>query len=201
MTTTATMTAATTTTSEERRAEAADADTPFARLQELAATNPSTVLQNPAFDLAVVTDPSFLVGMTEDALCALLRQPAFPPDLMVALAQRLGRLKGNGERVATRIALHPNAPREGAHRVHVEPRLRLIDQQFKRLRAAVARGGAPDPGLGRRQPGVASAAHGRFAGAGRVGAPRVHRWRRPLLRAGDRCRRLAHAGEVHARQP
>ena len=111
---------------EERRAEAADAGTPFERLQDLAMTNPSLVLQNPAFELAVVTDPGFLTGMTEDALCALVRQPAFPPDLMVALAQRIRRLRGGGDRVAARIAVHPNAPREALDLVATdEPQARL----------------------------------------------------------------------------
>ena len=111
---------------EERRAEAADAGTPFDRLQDLAMTNPSLVLQNPAFELAVVTEPGFLTGMTEDALCALVRQPAFPPDLMVALAQRIRRLRGGGDRVAARIAVHPNAPREALDLVATdEPQARL----------------------------------------------------------------------------
>lgn len=104
-----------------RRAEASDAGTPFQRLAELAATNPREVLANPAFELAVVTEPGFLFRLPEQALCGLLRQPAFPPDLMLALAQRLGRLENRGSRVAARIAVHPNASPEALDLLVDEP--------------------------------------------------------------------------------
>jgi hypothetical protein len=110
---------------ERRREEAADAGTPFDRLRDLSLTNPSLVLKNPAFELAVVTEPGFLLDLPEDALCALVRQPAFPQDLMVVLARRRRELDGGGKRVVSRIATHPNAPREALEILGEEPLAQL----------------------------------------------------------------------------
>ena len=103
------------------RAEAMDPGTSFDRLRALAHTFPREVLANPAFDLAIVTDPSFLLSMPERGLCALVRQPSFPPDLMEVLAQRLDSLENRGSRVAVRIAAHPRAPRAALARLTDEP--------------------------------------------------------------------------------
>jgi hypothetical protein len=110
---------------ERRREEAADAGTPFDRLRDLSLTNPSLVLKNPAFELAVVTEPGFLLDLPEDALCALVRQPAFPQDLMVVLARRRRELDGGGRRVVSRIATHPSAPREALEILGEEPLAQL----------------------------------------------------------------------------
>jgi hypothetical protein len=93
---------------ERRREEAADAGTPFDRLRDLSLTNPSLVLKNPAFELAVVTEPGFLLDLPEDALCALVRQPP-------ARARRRRQARSLADRHAPkRPARGARDPRRGA---------------------------------------------------------------------------------------
>ncbi len=93
------------------RARAADPGTPIAELAEIAHKFPALVLRNPAFELAAVADPGFLLAMPSRSWTALLQQDDFPPDVILWAAHRLRELRSRTPRIGQLIARHPNTPR------------------------------------------------------------------------------------------
>ncbi len=103
------------------RYAATDPSTALPALVRLAARFPADVLANPAFELAIVTDPSFLRAMPQKSLMRLVDRPEFPPELLVVLARWHTQGEVELPRVARRIAMHPNAPQEALDVLVTDP--------------------------------------------------------------------------------
>ena len=107
------------------RALAGNPATPTPLLAKLARSQPAQVLANPAFELAILANPSFMLNLEAPALHALLRHPGLPVDVLLWCAQRMGVLQRTIGGVAQLIAIHPNATRAVLEHVARQPLARL----------------------------------------------------------------------------
>lgn len=92
-----------------RAAMASDPGTPLYSLAELARSHPALVVVNPAFELALVGDPSFLREFSATALAGALKCREVPPmALEMACADR-DRLRMEREDLERLLAEHPHS--------------------------------------------------------------------------------------------
>lgn len=107
------------------RALAGNPATPAPLLAKLARSQPAQVLANPAFELAILANPSFMLGFEAPALHALLRHPGLPVDVLLWCAQRMDVLERTFGGCAKLIAIHPNSTRRVLDYVVKQPLARL----------------------------------------------------------------------------
>ena len=97
---------------------AADPTTPIAVLLRLASLHPEAVLQNPAFELAMVADPNLLRAASDKALAALVECAAADPVFLqragaLAVRPASGRTV-NGRTQSVPAVVMPHTVRTGA---------------------------------------------------------------------------------------
>lgn len=107
------------------RALAGNPATPAPLLAKLARSNPAQVLANPAFELAILANPSFMLGFEPPALHAVLRHPDLPVDVLLWCAQRMDVLERTFGGCARLIAIHPNSTRAVLEHIANQPLTRL----------------------------------------------------------------------------
>ena len=108
------------------RALAGNPATPAAVLAAVAHKHPAEVLANPAFDLAVLCDPGFILELPFGAAESILGVPTLPAETLLWYAQRLDVFASKGiTGIAALISVHPNAPRAALDLLQSEPLSRL----------------------------------------------------------------------------